>query len=300
MVIYGAGLAGLLAGCIFQTASIIEAAPPNTASHRALLRFRSRAVGDAIGIEFRPVCVRKGLWYQGSFHAPTIQLANWYSKKATGQLLDRSVWDLSSVERYIAPEDLIEQLIERCAKRITWNTPLTQLPAPMDGPFISTIPMNLMVEMMRAAVLPPTYPPVFSYQPIVVKRWRVPKADVYQTIYIPDPSTTLYRVSITKDLLIAEYMVQADDYNFWRAFGLIEADATPLTETRQRFGKIAPIDDGWRKHFMYQLSTQRRIYSLGRFATWRNILLDDVIKDISVIKRMMGASLYEQTLEVTR
>lgn len=293
MVIYGAGLAGLLAGCVFQTATIHEAAPPHSTSHKALLRFRSKAVADAVGIEFRPVCVRKGLWYQNAFHAPTIQLANWYSRKVTDQLLDRSIWDLASVERYIAPENLIEQLIERCANRIHWNSPLTALPAKRDGPVISTIPMNLVAKMTAMPA------PVFSYQQIVVRRWRVPDADVFQTVYIPDPNTTLYRVSITKDLVIAEYMRVEDDYDFWRAFGLTGDEATPLEVTRQRFGKIAPIEDRWRKQFMFHLTQTYGIYSVGRFATWRNILLDDVIHDLAVIKRMINANLYDHYLGVS-
>jgi len=295
MVIYGAGLAGLLAGCVFQAATIHEASPPHTTTHRALLRFRSKAVADAVGIEFRPVCVRKGLWYQNAFHPPTIQLANWYSRKVTDQLLDRSIWDLSSVERYIAPENLIEQLIDRCSTRIQWNSPLTAMPAKGDGPVISTIPMSLMVGMTP----PPLPPPVFRFQPIIVRRWRVPTADVYQTVYIPDPNTSLYRVSITRDLVIAEYMREADDYDFWRAFGLTGDEATPLEVTRQRFGKIAPIEDRWRKQFMFHLTQTYGMYSVGRFATWRNILLDDVIHDLAIIKRMINANLYDHYLGVS-
>lgn len=278
-----------MAGCVFQTATIHEAAPPTLSGHKALLRFRSRAVSDAIGIEFRAVCVRKGLWHQNAFHPPTIQLANWYAKKVTGILMDRSIWDLSSVERFIAPESLIEQLMERCIPRILWESPLTTLPPPEHGPYISTIPMRAMAKIVNQADSP-----VFAYESIVVKRWRLKHADVFQTIYIPDPCTTLYRVSITGNLVIAEYMREADDYDFWRAFGLYGDEATAIDNSKQRFGKIAPIEEGWRKRFMFDLTTAHNIYSLGRFATWRNILLDDVVKDISVIKRMMTGSAYDR------
>ena len=298
MKIFGAGLAGLLAGCVFQTADIFEAAPPHASQHKALLRFRSRAVGDTVGIDFRPVMVRKGLWYQGAFHQPTIQFANWYSRKATGTIMDRSIWDLSSVERYIAPENLIEQLVERCGQRIHYNTPLTQMPHHDGGPYISTIPMSLMVQIALPTIDSRLADLSFKYAPIAVKRWRLKSSDVFQTVYIPDPCTTLYRVSITKDLVIAEYMGEADHYDFWKAFGLHEDDAEPLEVTKQRFGKIAPIEEGWRKKFMFDLTTTYNIYSLGRFATWRNILLDDVIKDIAVIKRLMAGSAYDYRKEV--
>jgi len=34
------------------------------------------------------------------------------------------------------------------------------------------------------------------------------------------------------------------------------------------------------------------VYSLGRYATWRNILLDDVYHDINVIKQLMDSDGY--------
>src|SRR5262245_20189064 len=59
MIIWGAGLAGLLAGTQFQTATIVEAGPEGMANHMAVLRFRTSAVGDATGIPFRKVKVYK-------------------------------------------------------------------------------------------------------------------------------------------------------------------------------------------------------------------------------------------------
>ena len=43
---------------------------------------------------------------------------------------------------------------------------------------------------------------------------------------------------------------------------------------------------------MHKMTVDHGVYSLGRFATWRNILLDDVVKDIDVIKSMMGQDKY--------
>ena len=86
MKIFGAGISGLLAGCLLPQAEIFEAAPKGNINHKALLRFRTRSVGDAVGIEFRAVTVRKAIWLDGRFVAPTIQLANWYSRKVTEQI----------------------------------------------------------------------------------------------------------------------------------------------------------------------------------------------------------------------
>ena len=128
-----------------------------------------------------------------------------------------------------------------------------------------------------------------------MKRWRIPGADVFQTVYFPDPETNLYRVSITGDLVIAEYVHEEDDYWFWDAFGLFPTGIDPIERVNQRYGKIAKIDEQWRKKFMFNLTSNYDIYSLGRFGTWKNILLDDVIKDISVIKKLMNTSVYERS-----
>ena len=285
MIILGAGLAGLLAGTQFQTATLLEQQPESTVTHKAVLRFRSAAVGEAVGVDFKQVTVRKGIWAGGQFRAPTIQLANWYAMKVTGKLLDRSIWNLESVDRFIAPEDFIYQLYDRCRGRIEWNTTVTSLPP---GPVISTLPMSVM-----ATLVPDPQAPPFRYERIIVHRWRLADAAIYQTVYFPEPDTTLYRVSITGDLVIAEYIGQKDAFDFWPAFGLADVPVQIIDATQQRFGKITPIDDRWRKGYMFRLTAQHQVYSLGRFATWRNILLDDVLHDLTVIKRLLQSGLYD-------
>ncbi len=291
MIIFGAGIAGLLAGCMFQNAKILEAGPENTTNHKALLRFRTAKVGDAVGIDFRRVRVNKGIWHEDRYVQPDIRLANYYSMKVVGRLADRSIWNLDPVERFIAPEDLISQLNERCAGRVEWNHPVTaeEVQGGFNQPVISTLPMNLMAGFVGA----PNQPD-FGYAPISVKRWRVPSADVFQTVYFTSPGTNLYRASITGDLLIAEYVGEPDKYAPFSAFGLNESDCVPIEQSRQRFGKIAAIDNNWRKRFIFDLTTHHNIFSLGRFGTWRNLLLDDVIDDIAVLKKLMNTSAYDR------
>lgn len=298
MKIYGAGIAGLLAGCHFQRATILEAGSEGQVQHKAVLRFRTPAVGDAVGIDFRKVRVHKGLWMDGKDAAPSIKLANWYSKKVVGKLADRSIWNLDPADRYIAPEDFLAQLAERCAGRIVWDHPVTREEVFSSAePAISTLPMSLMhkwaMEHYGDAV---GNAPEFKYAPIVVRRWRVPEADVFQTVYFPSPETTLYRASITGDLLIAEYVDDSDDFDLdlFSAFGLSEAECSPIEKVSQRYGKIARIDDAWRKNFMFELTHRHQIYSLGRFGTWRNVLMDDVLHDIGVVKKLMNTTTYDR------
>tara|TARA_R110002020_G_scaffold90683_6_gene220857 strand:+ start:15425 stop:16330 length:906 start_codon:yes stop_codon:yes gene_type:complete len=286
MKIYGAGLAGLLAGCHFQRATIYEAGDKLNQSHKAVLRFRSNEVGESVGIDFDKVKVHKGIW-DGDFVEPNIRYANWYSEKVIGRLADRSIWNLETVERFIAPEDFLLELAEKCEGRVKWNHKVT--PEEMKDssvPAISTIPMMVTGEMLGIKQVALHWPE-FNSAPIVVERFRIKDANVYQTIYYPSPATSLYRASITKDLLIAEYIDEPDEYNFFQSFGISRNDCVKIEKSNQRHGKIAPINDDWRKSFIYDLSINHNIYSLGRFGTWRNLLLDDVLKDINVLKKLM-------------
>lgn len=303
MKIFGAGLAGLLAGCHFQQATIYEAQPEHT-PHKALLRFRTSAVGDAVGIEFRKVRVHKATW---PVSMPHPCLANMYSQKVVGVLEDRSIWNLDDVDRYIAPENFIEQLLERCAGRIRWSHQIIDYDIldrdESSDPIINTLPMPLLckwiVNDVRSTYFAQKYATIkvdFSYKRIAVQRFKITGADVFQTIYFPLGDTTLYRASITGDILIAEYIETIDDYDFFPAFGIHGADCEKLkvipADNSDR--KIRTINDEWRKEFIYDLTIKFNIFSLGRYATWRNILLDDVIKDISVLKKMMRSGAYDR------
>lgn len=296
MKIYGAGIAGLLAGCVFQRATIFEAGSEGQSQHKAVLRFRTSAVGDAVGVDFRKVRVHKGLWLDGKAVAPSIQSANWYSQKVVGRLADRSIWNLDAVDRFIAPEDFIAQLAERCRGRIQWDCTLNKDDVfNNNGPAISTLPMSLLHKWAtQHAGMNDVHAPEFSYAPIVVQRWRIPNADVFQSVYFPSLSTNLYRASITGDLLIAEYVDEADDTDdLFDAFGIVREECVPIERVSQRYGKIAKIDDAWRKKFIFELTHKHQIFSLGRFGTWRNLLLDDVLGDLSVLKKLMNTTNYD-------
>lgn len=298
MLIIGAGLAGLIAAHAFQKAIIYERNALDTVSHQALLRFRSPAVGEFVGIPFRKVRVHKGIYHDHAFVAPSIRYANWYAQKCTGKLIgERSIWNLEPVDRYIAPENFISRLIEQCGSRIIWDTEIDDnyiFQNELDR-IISTIPMSVMCDLCPQQV--PRDPPHFLHSQIAVQRWRIPGADVFQTIYYPSLNTEVYRASMTGDILIIEAIgnkIEPAQVEYVkRSFGLLHDEEQLLSRASQRFGKIVPIEDGWRKQFMFNLTAQRNIFSLGRFATWRNILLDDVLHDIAVIKQLMNVSKYD-------
>lgn len=292
--IVGAGLAGLIAAHAWTSAKVFEAGSP-AANHRALLRFRSDAISRLTGIPFRKVRVRKGLWVDGNYHTPSIRLANMYSQKCLGRLEpDRSIWNLDCVERFIAPDDLYEQMVANAGDRISWNTPIDFSLARASGlQFVSTAPMNVtlgLVGMLKELVVVPQ----FNRSEITVQRFNLPGADLFQTIYFPSSDTSVYRASMTGSMLIVEHIGSPKGLQqVFDAFGFSAALAQPLGHTKQSYGKIAPIEDSVRKGLLLRLTREHRIFSLGRFATWRNILLDDVVQDIDVLKRLMRDDGYD-------
>jgi hypothetical protein len=256
-----------------------------------LLRFRTDAVARLTGIEFRQVRVHKGIVLEGEFVGPSIRAANLYARKVLGHVKgDRSIWNLDPVDRFIAPDTLYEQLVVAASDRIVWGTKATFQLADTKHKVVSTAPLPV---TLRAVGIEPAVE--FRRAGIRVLRWRVPGVELFQTIYFPGDETPVYRASFTGDTLIAE-LVQGDDiddievlYDLGVAFGVDVMPADSLGEVKQTYGKIEPISDVARKDFLFRLTHEHGIYSLGRFATWRNILLDDVVDDISVIKRLSHA-----------
>lgn len=299
MIIVGAGLAGLLAARAWPTAEVLEAEDAPRASHRALLRFRSLAVAQMTGIEFAPAMVRKGVWWRGAFVAPDIRLSNFYSAKTLGHFIgDRSIWNLEPAARFIAPEDLYEQLVTSVSPRIRWGTRYSWSTSRPASPLISTAPLPVTLEECGMKS------PPLHRAPIRVDRFRISGATVFQTVYFPDPDTHLYRASITGSLLICESIPYPPDdtrkieirlFPALEAFGLGEMPEA-IDSVEQRYGKIIPLPDVERKALLHKLTVERNLYSLGRFATWRNCLLDDVVQDIAVIRRLMRASDYDRSM----
>ena len=313
-MIVGAGLAGLIAANAIPNTEIYERAPEPTETHKAVLRFRDLGVSRLTGIEFESVTVRKGIWHEGAFVEPSIKLGNLYSRKVIGKVLSRSAWNVDSVRRYIAPEDFYTRLVESLGDRILWGTDvdfntIRNSPAPV----INTSPLPIVIEELGYEIRDA---PKFEYASISVKRYRVPGANVHQTVYYPTHEHNLYRASITGDLMICEFNADErtgpgqlptfDNERAWYAdvlssFGLGSGDLKrEEDQVKQRYGKIAPIDEGMRRTVLQRLTEDYDIYSLGRFATWRNILLDDLVNDIAIIRRLLTSSGYERRLIANR
>lgn len=294
--IIGAGMAGLLAAEMFRREQpvIEEAQPALPDNHGALLRFRSDAVARETRQTFAKVSVLKAVKSGGRLRPiATLRDANEYSLKVTGTIAPRSVLDLDPCTRYVAPRDFLAVLARDA--RVRYRSPLTRealglLKGQKDVATISTIPMPVLMDLVGWPARPD-----FQWRPIWSAMTTVsePVMDVYQTIYYPDPEVPWYRASITGRVVIIEFMEEPDVTTFnprdvFADFGLPEGmNRSMITIKRQEYGKLTSLPTKDRHEFITAMTDEFNLYSVGRFAVWRQILLDDVVNDVRVVESMI-------------
>lgn len=293
MKILGAGLAGLLAGVLNQNAFILEPFERRK-SHQALLRFRAPDIGEAVGIPFKKVQVYKGIWDDGPVSL-TPQYISQYARKVSRKIAYRSICNVEQETRWIAPMDFQERLEEMCWSRIDYNCNIEELPILPDQ-IISTIPIHVLAKILGVKI------PVGDLageatKSIFVSKYKIPDCDVYMTNYFPALNTPIYRASISEDVLIIESIRELGRMDLEMAIRSLGVNVTAvrseLLNYEQKNGKISPINEAWRKDFILNATLEHNIYSLGRFATWRNIVLDDVYHDILRIKQFINRDKYD-------
>lgn len=319
--ILGAGLSGCLAGIMNPDATIIEAKTEQafkaSPEHKAVLRFRTNNIPQVTGIPFKQVQVRKSIWYQGYEHRhPNIRLTNLYSRKVSGGYFDRSIVNLETVTRWLPPEDFHLKMLSKVAGRVRFGHSVrevskNQLLLNLDGareaepsllirgdssPIISTIAMPLMAKILGLSS-----PVSFSSgKKVYVIRLRVKNANLNVSMYYPDPDFPVYRASVMGNVLSIELIQDLfDKYQdkyarsfideVLHSFGIDFTDTEPMDEGSQ-LGKINyDTDDRTRKNFILKLTLEYGIYSLGRFALWKNILQDDVYEDAMKIRAFINS-----------
>lgn len=310
MIIIGAGMAGLLAAAMMrgEATQLIEARDRIPNNHSAVLRFRTKAVGDVLNVPFKQVTVLKAVH---EWRNPVAD-AMGYSFKTNGTGTLRSILSANgnTDQRYIAPPDLIQQMVNRCTCDFKMSTRFTSSMA-MEYfgagiPVISTMPMHVLMGIVG-------WEPksTFRYRAGVNLVARLENVDAYCSLYVPSPEYPFYRISITGDELIAE-MSDSEGSNIepeeeqelldlaaWMV-GISPRSIVSHQLHQQSYAKILPIDEQERQRFILYATEQLGIYSLGRFATWRpGLLLDDVVNDVRVIQRLAdGQSSYEYRKEV--
>lgn len=311
MIIIGAGMAGLIAAQHFRPKLIIESQESLPNNHHALLRFRTDEISKLTRIAFRKVNVTKAVVHDEHFLDKLNPYScNQYSLKVTGKITERSIMNIEPGPRYIAPSDFIG--IMAACQEVSGDI-LYNVKFDMDWyskhvrdsePVVSTIPMPVMMDIVGWKDKPK-----FDFFHVWTTSCKItsPNVDVFQTIYFTSINVPHYRASLTGDRLIIESVKQIDDPDALIEqvidfFGLPKIEYTDVENHEQIYGKIVPIDEDIRKEFMYTLTREFNIYSLGRFATWRQILLDDLAKDIRVIESLIDVEdrrrRYHQSLAI--
>ena len=317
--ILGAGLSGCLAGVMNPEATIIEAkteaAFKASPEHKAVLRFRTNKISQLTGIPFKEVQVRKSIWYQDrEFRFPDIRLTNMYSRKVADGYFDRSIVNLETVTRWLPPEDFHVRILSKVAGRVRFGYKIGEIskthigvvldgrrpdemsPLSREGPIISTIAMPIMAKILGLES-----PVQFSSgKKVYVVRLRVQNSNLNVSMYYPDPDLPVYRASVMGDVLSIEMiqdmlpvlpamipeLIEAQKYvlTVLNSLGIDIKDVSSIDQGSQ-LGKISyAVDDRIRKNWILKLTLEHGIYSLGRFALWKNILQDDVFEDSMKIR----------------
>lgn len=307
-IIFGAGLAGLIAARMLADRHPVvmerQASLPN--NHHAVLRFRDSVVGDVTNIAFKKVSVHKYVLRDQSGN-PLKDMAT-YALKATDRLHARSISDTRPVERYIAPQDLIQRLASTAT--IQYNQDFSEWSHNLvreHGPVISTLPAPYMMDLFGWKDKPD-----FNYKSgwtIKAKLDPYLECSLYGTIYSARERDEWYRASITGNELMIEGAGELQDEGEAAVifssviphFGLRLEQFIDVTSHPAKYQKISDLDTAGResmKRFMMWLSEKHQIFSLGRFATWRpKLLLDDLVNDVRVIGRLIdGQSHYPTDL----
>lgn len=295
--IVGAGMAGLLAANMLRHRkpyiTEIQSQLPN--NHSAVLRFRSHEVADVLNIPFRKVSMVKAALPWENPVADALA----YSFKNTGTYRsDRSIIaGLVTDDRFIAPSDLISRMAEDIDIRYGKS-----FEPPVVNKFvISTLPMPTLMTLLK-------YPErlSFTYAEGLNVCANIHNCDAFVSLLVPNPNLPMSRISITG----SELIIEVPRFNFHnvdekfisneicgnliaeacRLLGFGESQMFGVEWHRQKYAKISPINDDVRKEFMHWATDRFGIFSLGRYATWRpGLLLDDLVKDIRLIDRWIGA-----------
>lgn len=307
MIIIGAGIAGSMARGFFSSLQpeIYEAKADAASSHKAILRFRDPSIGLLLGVPLTKIHVTKAIWYDGHFVEPNPTVTNMYSRKVAKDIYKRSIGTIAPVDRFISREPIIPRganvgyQLERIEPGICYFSNGEEVE--YDN-CVSTIPLPVMANAAGIKITGEAK----SY-PIYVMRFPVlPISEVYQTIYFPSGIFRTYRASLEAQ----EFVIESQDgfpdeleiVTVLQLFALGMGDVGEPKKYEQSNGKIVELEPSLRKHIILELTDKFSVYSLGRYATWRNItsdvLLDDLAKIASMMKLPRVDRKYAMILEV--
>ena len=306
-----AGMTGCLAAIRYPQAIVLESDSEAKVNHHALLRLRSTRIQELTGIKLEKVKAEKFIWVGGDKCTKKISPIDVveYSRKTNGLVENRSIENMDTEVRYIPPQDFHEQMIHRIRGRIRFNCPVTKFRhgylenddggiwSVGDG-VISTLPLEENLSITNNS-----HNLDFSImsRPIYVNKFRLRDYNLHMTVYFPRETLSLYRASIVGDIIIIEStlpITTTEKDIVFEVFGIRPHNITKIiaSDAKQNNGKIQSVDENLRKTLLYRMTSQSNLYSLGRFACWRNIVLDDVMNDLDKIDTMINTHEYDRNL----
>ena len=311
LVIIGAGISGSLALKYFSSYDpVVFEAKSKTAlsDHKAVMRLRDQRIGMLLGVSSREIDVDKQILFRDNLYwESSIQMRNLYSRKVCDSILSRSASDLGIKKRYlmsnanfVAEYDHefvgIEDGLLVILDRINNQTKFVSYDF-----CISTIPLPILIKKLSLK-----YEIKFQAEPIYVMRSKLNiLSEVNQTIYVPENEYKIYRMTLQEGELILEsfggYPNESEISSLICYFGISLDCCLKFDKIEQKYGKILPIDSIVRRSIVFELTEKFRIFSLGRYALWKSIRTDDLIKDLEKIQRMVSVSAicrkYEEKLD---
>ena len=311
LIILGAGIAGALAGGYFRSQSPLlfdQREEGSDSKHKAVFRFKNPDIGLVLGCPLKKIEVAKSIYKEVRYtkdggdmveihsQQPTIADCNAYSLKVVGSLQGRSIRDVSPLPavRYVlkgqfTPSGVFWGCKVKKVKphEIIFSTSQGDKVVMFDK-CISTIPLpSLLKAIDGKRDWGVDFDEISSSIFVTIFHLKC-KSDVVQTIYYPKGCA--YRATLEGDKLIVESVKGVpSDYRFvFRSFGLAKENFQEESEVcEQKYGKLMEIDQDYRKTLLFDITEGFGIYSLGRYALWKNLRTDDLLSDLSAINRMM-------------
>lgn len=298
IVIIGSGISGLIMYRLISSLNpkIYDAKKIKTAlqNHQTLLRIRDPELSSILGCDLKEIKVDKNIYYRFDItNKCNIKINNLYSLKVCGELNNKSIQNTDTCKRYLIENfNLIEQKINSSYelfnikdKELFFRTDKGIKKVKYDY-CISTIPLPILLNIINYKI-----ESKFEHKAIYTLKCKLNiKSNVYQTIYIPEFRYPVYRASLHGDTLIMESLLPINDKckEFCLdLFGLNNNFLKQEKEYYSEFGKLISIDDEERLATICMLTNEYNIFSLGRFAIWKSIRIDNVIKDAKQIKKMI-------------
>ena len=295
--------------------------------HRAVLRFKTNLVSELTGIPMEQISIQKDIVNLTGHSMPlSIEAMNAYSFKVTGALVRRSIISTEQKDsiRYLPPKDFVSTLFANvkhfkfldAALGHTYSSYIEEHIHSADKqPIISTIPLTMWYNIDNDKKDSNTLQGAKSILVTTAKLTGV-ISNLHQTIYYPFGligMPSLYRATLEGDTIIAEFML-GKQINFLNnnksinsamvrileTFGIYLNDdeykikLTGLTRDVYPRGKLNPLkmDDKQRKALIYNLTNKHRVYSLGRWATYRSIGMDAIAGDLLKVERLLSMDDY--------